>query len=282
MPNSLYDMSAECEPQFLDGPSGPLFSMYFPPAGRSRNHLIIHLPAFSEEMNKSRRMVALQARSLASLGYHVLVFDLFGTGDSAGEFADATWEAWLQDLAFVWDWAEQKDHATISLWGLRMGCLLGLDFLARHRKKVPYLLFWQPPANGQTLLTSFLRLRVASAMIGEGPRESTKMLMDTLAQGGHIEVAGYSLGPDLALPISRIRLENLPPAAFDALFWLELSNLPKVDLLPASLRALDQLKAKNAVVLSRALKGTAFWSTQEITEARVIIEETENLLSQQS
>src|SRR5258705_9769402 len=47
---------------------------------------VLYLPPFAEEMNKSRRMAALQARAFARIGWNVLQMDLFGCGDSSGEF----------------------------------------------------------------------------------------------------------------------------------------------------------------------------------------------------
>ena len=49
-------------------------------------------------MNKSRRMAALQARAFAEMGFGVLQIDLFGCGDSSGDFSDARWDIWKQDL----------------------------------------------------------------------------------------------------------------------------------------------------------------------------------------
>ena len=79
--------------------------MYEPPADKiPLDKAIIHIPAFAEEMNKSRRMLAMQAQAFAGQGYAVLVLDLFGTGDSSGDFGEATWDIWLQniDTALVW------------------------------------------------------------------------------------------------------------------------------------------------------------------------------------
>src|SRR3546814_1526626 len=56
------------------------------------------------EMNRSRRMAALQARALAALGIDVLLLDLFGTGDSAGDFRDARWEIWREDAMAAVAW----------------------------------------------------------------------------------------------------------------------------------------------------------------------------------
>jgi exosortase A-associated hydrolase 2 len=89
---------APARPFFL--PAGPraLFALHHEPTAPVRG-AIVYVPPFGEEMNKSRRMAALQARALAAAGWHVLQIDLFGTGDSEGDFAEATWDAWLEDIA---------------------------------------------------------------------------------------------------------------------------------------------------------------------------------------
>ena len=61
---------------------------------------------FCEEMNKARRMAALQSRRLAALGYSVLQIDLFGCGDSSGDFADAR-EIWKRPQIAL-DWLRPK------------------------------------------------------------------------------------------------------------------------------------------------------------------------------
>ncbi|HEY9550049.1 MAG TPA: hypothetical protein VIR45_11165, partial [Kiloniellaceae bacterium] len=82
----------------LDGPAGPLFAVHHAAAPASRQGLgLVYLPPFAEEMNRSRRMAALQARRLAALGVDDLLLDPFGTGDSAGDFGDARWEIWRED-----------------------------------------------------------------------------------------------------------------------------------------------------------------------------------------
>src|SRR6185436_14934074 len=62
----------------------------------------------AEEMNKCRRMIAEAANALAALGVAALVPDLFGTGDSEGEFRDADWETWKADLDTAVAWASEE------------------------------------------------------------------------------------------------------------------------------------------------------------------------------
>ena len=56
-------------------------------------------------MNKCRRMIAEVGRRLEGSGVGMLVVDLFGTGDSEGEFAQADWQRWKADLAGAVQWA---------------------------------------------------------------------------------------------------------------------------------------------------------------------------------
>jgi len=59
--------------------------------------MVVFAQPFVEEMNKSRRMAALQARALAGQGWAVLLPDLLGCGDSPGDKGDARWTAWVDD-----------------------------------------------------------------------------------------------------------------------------------------------------------------------------------------
>ena len=83
-------MSAPFEAFFLaadNGRAGQRLCIHHPPRrGEPARGAVLHLHAFAEEMNKSRRMVALQARALAEAGFAVLQIDLHGCGDSGGDF----------------------------------------------------------------------------------------------------------------------------------------------------------------------------------------------------
>jgi hypothetical protein len=88
------------EPFFLPAGSGERFCIYHAPAGEPRG-TFIYLHPFAEEMNKSRRTAALQSRMFAASGFAVLQIDLFGCGDSSGEFNEARWEIWKEDAALA-------------------------------------------------------------------------------------------------------------------------------------------------------------------------------------
>ena len=198
------------QPLFISTPSGTLFGVYYAPANPHFNRALLHIPAFAEEMNKSRRMVSMQARSFARLGYAVLVLDLFGTGDSSGDFSATTWAIWLENIQSAIFWLKQQGAQAIDLWGLRIGCLLAMDFAGQSQEPIKHLLCWQPVVNGETFITQFLRLRIAAAIMDKNAtREKTSDLKHLLLSGQAIEVAGYRLNPDLTNPLMKLKADRL-------------------------------------------------------------------------
>src|SRR5579864_8605852 len=92
-------------PLYLESGKRRLFGIYHAPfPGCKRHSGFIYVPPFAEEMNLARRMAALQARALAATGSGILLLDLFGTGDSGGDFCDARWELWIDDILAAADW----------------------------------------------------------------------------------------------------------------------------------------------------------------------------------
>ena len=100
--------------------SGQLFCLYHPPQGDCRG-AVLYVPPFAEEMNRARRIAAQQARALAALGYGVLQPDLGGTGDSSGDFGEARWDSWKDDLAACCAWLGERIAQPPVLWCLRLG-----------------------------------------------------------------------------------------------------------------------------------------------------------------
>ena len=262
-------MHAAAEPFFLPTAHGERFCLYHPPAGACRGALVYVHP-FAEEMNKSRRMAALQARALAALGHGVLQIDLAGCGDSDGEFADARWEHWKDDLAAACEWLGRRLQQPVGLWGLRLGALLALDYARGAAHPVARLLMWQPVLQGSSYLTQFLRLRVAGDMLkeGEGGGGGTKALRSQLQSGQTLEIAGYVLAPQLAAAIDAADAAALaPPCPVD---WIEVVAGADRSIPPAAQR------------IASAWQGTTmhevvcqpFWSTQEIAECPELVAAT--------
>lgn len=266
-------MSAPFEAFFLDvgrGPDPRRFCVYHPPIGECRG-AVLHVPAFAEEMNKSRRMVARQARALADAGFAVLRPDLAGCGDSGGEFVGASWTGWLDDIEAGCAWLLDRHRDTaLWLWGLRAGCLLA-SAAAQRRTPAPHLLLWQPPTAGKALLQQFLRLRLAAQLADGGGKGVTESLRADLEAGRPVSVAGYELPPAVALGMEQARLH--PPRPGQVIRWLEVMTREPAQLLPGSALAVQSWPA-DTDLLTQVVVGPAFWQTTEIEDAPALIEAT--------
>lgn len=272
----------QMHPFFLDGEGGGRFCLYHPPRQACRGAVLYAHP-FAEEMNKSRRMVALQARALADAGLAVLQIDLLGCGDSAGDFADAGWQQWKRDLGSAHQWLIDKLGVPVHLWGLRLGALLALDYAAAPAAPPASLLLWQPVQNGKQFLTQFLRLQVANAMMGEGKdgATSTAGLREVLASGTTIEVAGYALSPALAAALDQVDLATMPPPAVPVQ-WLEVLPSAERGMPPVAARQIAAWREAGVPLHTATVVGPAFWTTQEISLCPALLEATSALFGKAS
>nr|WP_090825621.1 hydrolase 2, exosortase A system-associated [Nitrosovibrio tenuis] len=270
--------SPPAEPFFLRAGSGRRFCLYHGPrSSKECRGALIYIHPFGEEMNKSRRMAAMQARSFAAAGFAVLQIDLFGCGDSDGEFGSARWNIWKQDLDFAWDWLENRAAAPVSLWGLRLGALLALDFAVNSERRTDKIVLWQPVVTGEAFLNQFLRLRMANEMLASTPGSKkttgTGALRDRLARGEMLEVAGYDLAPELAAAIDALKAAELVITRC-AVHWFEIVAEPGRPMTPAGTNAITQWRHHGANPYTHLVPCVPFWATQEISECPELISTT--------
>ena len=271
-------MIPHAEPFFLDAAPGQRFCLFHPPQGACHGALLYVHP-FGDEMNKARRMAALSARRLAACGYGVLQLDLYGCGDSSGDFADARWDIWLADLEAARAWLQARLGVPAGLWGLRLGGLLALDYASRTSQPVPDILLWQPVQQGGAYLKQFLRLLSVNEMLAQPDSEqhkaasNTSALRATLLGGQALEVAGYELAPELAAAIDALDATKLAPSA-GRVHWFEMVSASDRPLSPALARMADKWRAQGCALHLQQVVGQQFWATQEISESEALAEAT--------
>lgn len=270
-------------PFFLSGVAGDLFCVYFPPEGtQAPRQAVLYFPPFAEEMNKARRMACLQARKLADLGYGVLLVDLFGTGDSEGDFAEARWEIWCDDLARAADWLSGQGAERFVLWGLRLGVMLAMELENAGRWPVERLILWQPVVRGEMFMTRFLRLRVAADMAGNQERLTTKQLRETLKGHRPLEIAGYTLAAELVDAVDRLDLQKTNGAKLAPIDWIEIAPESGRPLSAVSQRALESWRIDGAEATAHVVTGQPFWSTPEVTIIPAVLDKTLELLTKRA
>lgn len=270
---------------------GQRFCIYHTAQDASPRGLVLYIHPFAEEMNKARRMAALQSVALAQAGFAVLQIDLHGCGDSSGDFGDATWQSWVDDVLLGCQWLRERTRGQIEfvtagnniqaqpplwLWGLRAGCLLAAE-AARQLGELCNFLFWQPPAAGKLLVQQFLRLKVAGDLMGGQAKGVMQTMRQQLANGESVEIAGYMLAPGLANGLEQALL--VPPATvgtFPApqVAWFELSPRQDANLSSVATHILTPWQQAGFQVATQLVPGPAFWQTTEIEDAPALIQAT--------
>jgi exosortase A-associated hydrolase 2 len=280
------------------------FCLYYPPRpGLPVRGAFVYVPPFGDEMNRTRRMAALQARQLSDAGYGILSIDLYGCGDSAGDFADATWALWKTDLALATQWLAQRLSVRPGLWALRLGALLALDFAfdrandpVNDASGIASMLLWNPVLDGKSFMTQFLRQHLASEMLKDGnaneaSRETTRKtsektggthaLRDALSAGLTLEIAGYSLAPALALAIDNAgvkpaALARIPIAWIDVVRQAEgATALPTA----ATIAIQESWRQQEVDLHYCAVFGPSFWATQEIATCDALLVASTSLIN---
>lgn len=146
-------------PFFFGDSKRPLFgALSEPPVTSQRQHGVLLCPPIGQEHVRAHWAFRQVATALARDGFHVLRFDWFGVGDSAGTLEDATLDHFVEDAATAA--SELRDMTGIrrvSVVGLR----LGAAFAALAAPDIdPYaVVFWDPVVDGVTYFQRLSRLQ---------------------------------------------------------------------------------------------------------------------------
>jgi len=263
-------------PFFLDGTAGALFAVHHRPDDGvpQRGHVLV-VPPFNEEMNRCRSMLTLLAHALSDLGMGMLVLDLFGTGDSHGDYVDARWSHWLADLDTGRRWLEAQPGGCRALLGVRLGAILAAQWLSAVNDPRIALALWQPVTDGKTHLTQFMRVRIAAHMDrSDLPKETTTSMRAQLAAGQPVEIAGYELHPELTQAIDGAALGAHALPAGTRLLWLEHVAAAGDEISPASRQLLANWPGPGMDTHVRTFEGPAFWQVHERLVAPQAVERT--------
>jgi len=155
---------------------------------------------FGQEYLRAHRSLRELAKRLAEAGFHVLRFDYFGCGDSAGDGDEVTLEQWLLDIsAAIAEIKETSASPKFALVGLRLGATLSA-LLAAQRRDVERLVLWDPILDGAAYLRE---LRIAHqdwlrdhAQGRDGPGEGDPLR----------EALGFPVPPALTASVERLRI----------------------------------------------------------------------------
>ena len=240
-----------------------LFALLRTPDGPGGECTLV-VPPFAEEMNKSRRLVTDFARHERSKGRGVLCVDLFGTGDSEGEFAAARVGRWIEDLATAVEWSVAQGWRITSVVGIRMGAMLAAMLVRQRDMDLSRAVFWQPVTSGARLIDQFLRIRVMASRMEQDHGETVAELRGRLQAGEAVEVAGYALSGALCADIDALDLTSALTPPFPPIRWLDVVADAAAPVAPGTQRAIDKVRAAGCEVEHVQVTGEPFWMATEI------------------
>ncbi|TAJ22726.1 MAG: hydrolase 2, exosortase A system-associated [Rugosibacter sp.] len=290
-------LSVTMQPFSLDVSGRSRFCLYHPPrrVDAVARGAIVYIHPFAEEMNFSRRMVALQARMLAAQGYAVLQIDLSGCGDSAGDFSEARWSAWVADIiaAARWTQSHRIRHNPIDgtepliFWGLRAGCLLATEAASALDEPVDFL-FWQPVLSGEAYWRQFRRLEVAARALENYGNTRENQAARVAENTPAIEIAGYCISSELIAGLSAAQL--VLPANTRRVSCVELKpcsgaeqgNTHSDSLSSTLTAAVAAWREQGTSVRCAVVPGAAFWQIAEAEDCPALRTATAQLLMEGS
>jgi pimeloyl-ACP methyl ester carboxylesterase len=188
------------KPFFFGDSARPLFGLHHPPSGGTpRRWGVVICNPFGQEYLRAHRSLRELANRLAADGFHVLRFDYYGCGDSAGDSDEGSLEQWLLDIGkAIAEVKETSASPRFALVGLRLGATLSA-LLAAQRGDVERLVLWDPIVDGAAYLEELRDAHQAwlrdHAQRGNGPGEASLQ-----------EALGFPLPPGLVASLERLRL----------------------------------------------------------------------------
>ena len=204
---------------------------------------ILCVPPLLEELNSSRRQMAVLAQQLVNEGLDTFVMDYYGTGDSEGQDHEVSFEYCVQSLSATVEWIVARGYQSIVLWGVRIGALLIAELLKQKpAATILGVLFWQPLESGEQWISALQRLQ--------------KMSGKTANDNQYFEVAGYQLSETLLEPVRQ----------FD---WASYQScLAEYPLEIVQISPVARPTERTSQVFSTAqnihqVEGTPFWSIAE-------------------
>lgn len=131
-----------------------LFGVYAPGVGHgpSTRAAVLCAP-WGQEYLRSHRSMRQLGMQLRAAGFHVLQFDYYGTGDSAGDMVEASVKDWENDIGVALD--ELRDSCgaeRVSLVGLRLGATFAARLAADRPHDIKELVLWDPVVSGNDYL----------------------------------------------------------------------------------------------------------------------------------
>lgn len=160
-------------PTFFQAGERRLYACHhFPPKPATGAEAVLICNAVAHEYERCHRSLRQLAMQFANAGYHAMRFDYFGTGDSAGEYTQVSFNQWRQDVANAIDECKRlSGRERVCIVGMRLGATLAAQ-AAAERDDVEALVLYAPVTDSRALLSEWEQEQAKhDSKMGRSPRQ---------------------------------------------------------------------------------------------------------------
>ena len=206
-----------------------LFACCHLPNDANEEGVVLCYP-MGHEYIRTHRLYRQLSHRLANAGFHVLRFDYYATGDSAGDSADTRIERYVQDAVSAIEELRQRFQVKrVYMAGLRLGATVAALAGAEHGGLEGTVL-WDPILNGQYSLIEAFKLhkellRYPSEWRPQGERDERPL-----------ELLGFPMSTAMLKDLERLDLLNAVKPPAPAVLLVDSGNEPGQERLLDSLR----------------------------------------------
>jgi pimeloyl-ACP methyl ester carboxylesterase len=217
---------------FFGNSNRQLFGAYHPPSSSAQTRgAALLCPPWGPEYFSCHRILRGLAARLSDAGFHVLRFDYYGTGDSAGEREDGTLDTWCEDAALAMEELRDMSGCTrMTVVGVRLGAVVGWR-LARASEEVDQVVMWDPVADGSTYVRELLETQEKVdrwSLSKAPPRPPGERVLDLL---------GYPLTASMRCSIEAVTNEEFRRPSKAAVMLFQSSSSPDAAALARAFEA---------------------------------------------
>lgn len=146
-------MIVHIEPFYFGCSAKPLFGCYHAPkAEPARDCGVVLCYPIGQEYIHSHRAYRQLAVRLSSVGFPVLRFDYYGSGDSSGNCEQGRIRQWLADISTAIDEIRRRSGLVrVCLVGLRLGGTLSV-IAGAERGDIEGIVLWEPVVSGRAYI----------------------------------------------------------------------------------------------------------------------------------
>ena len=257
--------------EFFQGKQGQLFRLIRTP-NEVNGHVIYIAPLF-EQANQTRHMQTRSAINMYQLGMQSIVFDHFGTGDSAGELLDANLTLWQQDIAAQISAIKSSSCQPVFLSVLLSAALLlNDDILAR----VDGLLLIQADFNGKSFIRQLKRMAIAGNLVKPSTAIHGNNTEDI--EPDHLDIGGYQLTQKLLDELATQGISKISPGNIPCT-WFEWSTSGG-ELTPSRMKQQQAFRAAFQQVTVVMLEDSKYWQATELQLAPQLLQQEQDIVLQ--